>query len=155
MTGYLSNEQVEELLRNSFIGRIGCTDGEKVYVVPVSFVYTGDYLVVHSREGLKLEMMRQHPRLCFEVERIRSAEDWQCVIIQGRFEELTSEEDKYYANRLLVEKQLKLRAPQHFRPPHIAENRNQQSHSTENQVITYRLVIDEKTGRYELPVTAP
>ena len=149
MTGQLSNTQTDELLYNSSIGRIGCTDGNKVYVVPVSFVYDGQYIILHSRDGLKTGMMRQHPEICFEVDRIAGFNHWETVIIHGLFEELTDEEDKYYAMKKMVDHHMKLKASNPEKPPHLSYYRKHIDPVEAGRMIVYRIAITEKTGRFE------
>ena len=62
------------------MGRIGCRDGDSVYVVPISFVYDDGCAYGHSAEGRKLTLMRARPEVCFEVDDIRGLSDWRSVV---------------------------------------------------------------------------
>src|SRR4051812_22119220 len=84
----LDAAQVDYLLRTEAVGRIGCHDGGKTYVVPVAYAYDGTAIYVHSADGEKLTMMRAHPAVCFEIDRVQTLGHWQSVIARGRFEEL-------------------------------------------------------------------
>ena len=88
MYGTLSKEQSEGLLRAELVGRIGCYAFGKVYVVPVAYAYHQNYIYIHSREGLKIKMMRKNPKVCFEVESRENMRNWRTIIIQGRYQEL-------------------------------------------------------------------
>ena len=68
MMGELTSEEIENLLHTSVLGRIGCSEGKLIYVVPISFVYDGTYVYCHTHEGFKIEILRKNPNLCFEVE---------------------------------------------------------------------------------------
>jgi uncharacterized protein len=60
---------LEELLRRCKICRLGLYDGEWPYVVPVNYGYANGSLYVHSSlKGRKMEILRAHPRVCFEVD---------------------------------------------------------------------------------------
>jgi nitroimidazol reductase NimA-like FMN-containing flavoprotein (pyridoxamine 5'-phosphate oxidase superfamily) len=48
-------------------------------------------------QGLKIDMMRHHPSVCFEVDEIVDSNNWKSVIINGIFEEIT---DKAELNEL-------------------------------------------------------
>ena len=87
MLGDLTPEEIERLLRSEAIGRIGCYGFGRPYVVPVTYAYDGVAVYCHSREGLKLRMMRNHPTVCFEVDRVEGVSDWQSVISSGRTRE--------------------------------------------------------------------
>src|SRR5687768_15235346 len=100
MLGKLNPEQMDYVLRSQLIGRIGCYAEGRVYLVPITYVYDGEYIYGHTREGLKVRMMRQNPEICFEVDAIKDMANWQCVIIQGVYEELNDEESQV-ARRLL------------------------------------------------------
>ena len=82
--GELTPEEIDGLLRSEAIGRIGCYGFGRPYVVPVTYAYDGIAVYCHSREGLKLRMMRSHPTVCFEVDRVDGVSDWQSVIATGQ-----------------------------------------------------------------------
>jgi nitroimidazol reductase NimA-like FMN-containing flavoprotein (pyridoxamine 5'-phosphate oxidase superfamily) len=88
MMGQLSTDEIESLLRTSVLGRIGCTDGKLIYIVPISFAYDGTYIYCHTNEGLKTDILRKNPSVCFEVEALENLANWQTIIAQGTFEEL-------------------------------------------------------------------
>jgi nitroimidazol reductase NimA-like FMN-containing flavoprotein (pyridoxamine 5'-phosphate oxidase superfamily) len=49
--------------------RLGLWDGEEPYIVPLNFVREGAALFFHSaREGRKIDILHERPRVCFEVE---------------------------------------------------------------------------------------
>jgi hypothetical protein len=78
--------QIEDVLRTATIGRIGCRDGDSVYVVPISFVRDDGCAYGHSAEGRKLTLMLAAPEVCFEVEDVHGLSDWRSVVARGRFE---------------------------------------------------------------------
>jgi nitroimidazol reductase NimA-like FMN-containing flavoprotein (pyridoxamine 5'-phosphate oxidase superfamily) len=149
MLGELSSGEVEKLLTDNIIGRIGCTDGNMVYIVPVTYVYDGKYIIMHSRDGMKIDIMRKNASICFEVDVVHDLGNWESVIARGSFEELTNEEDRYYAMKKLVDKTLKLKVSETALPPHMSDNRVHPHQPGNVKVIVYRLALTEKTGRYE------
>lgn len=49
--------------------RLGLFDGEEPYVVPLTFVRSGNALFFHSAsDGRKIAVLRDRPRVCFEIE---------------------------------------------------------------------------------------
>ena len=52
MLGSLTEQEIAEVLQNNIICRIGCNDGERTYVVPVSYVFMVDHILCHSYEGM-------------------------------------------------------------------------------------------------------
>src|SRR6186997_1042159 len=92
MLGELNRSQIDEILGSQAVGRIGCHSAGRTYVVPVTYVYDGaSHVYFHSKEGLKIRMMRANPSVCFEVDVVFDLANWQSVIGWGRFEELTGE----------------------------------------------------------------
>ncbi len=52
---------------------------------------TAEYVYGHTMEGMKINMMRKNPRVCFEVDVMQNMANWKSVIAWGEFEELSSE----------------------------------------------------------------
>jgi nitroimidazol reductase NimA-like FMN-containing flavoprotein (pyridoxamine 5'-phosphate oxidase superfamily) len=65
MLGTLTAAEIEALLHAETVGRIGCADAQRTYVVPISYAYDGAAIYGHSLDGLKLRMMRERPAVCF------------------------------------------------------------------------------------------
>jgi nitroimidazol reductase NimA-like FMN-containing flavoprotein (pyridoxamine 5'-phosphate oxidase superfamily) len=88
MFGNLNEETIEAVLHHQLIGRIGCHSNDLTYVVPISYSYDGDYVYAHAEEGMKINMMRQNPKVCFEVDTMENMANWQSVIAWGSYEEV-------------------------------------------------------------------
>ena len=102
MLGTLTSEQIEQVLRTEVIGRIGCHLEGRTYVVPITYAYLDGAVYAHSAEGLKLQMMRMNPAVCFEVDHMDDMANWRSVIATGRFEELHGEAAKLGLQVLLA-----------------------------------------------------
>lgn len=127
MLGELGGDQIERVLHSEVVGRIGCHDAGRPYVVPITYAYDGDAIYGHTSEGQKLHMMRANPYVCFEVEQVDDLANWRSVIAWGVFEELTGEQEQ--------------------RALRLFEGRARGT-SSETPVV-YRIVLREKTGRFE------
>lgn len=149
MLGILTSEQIEAVLANNVLGHIGCTDGHIVYVVPVTYVYDGDHIILHSRDGMKIDMMRKNANICFEVDAMHDLNNWESVIAWGTYEELTNEEDKYMAMKKLVDRTLKLKVSETALPPHMSGNRVHPHQPGNVNAVVYRIALNKKTGRFE------
>lgn len=86
--GTLSPDEIETLLATELVARIGCHSEGRTYVVPVTYAYDGEGLVIQSADGLKVRMMQQNPMVCVEVDHIDDLANWRSVIAWGRFERL-------------------------------------------------------------------
>ena len=143
MLGRLADSQIEDVLRTATVGRIGCRDGDGVYVVPISFVYDEGCAYGHSAEGRKLTLMRAAPDVCFEVEDVRGLSDWRSVVSRGRFEELHGEAAREALDLLATR----------FAPPATADGRTasvpSHGHGTSEPPVLFRIRLLSSTGRFE------
>ena len=149
MIGNLNDEQILEVLKTNVLGRIGCTDGKKTYVVPVNYVFDDKFIICHSVLGMKIRMMRKNPDVCFEVDEMKSFTDWKSVIVWGEYQELAEERDRYSAMKLFVDRMIHMKISETAAPPEISAERVHPRSPGNIKPIVYRIVIEEKTGRYE------
>jgi uncharacterized protein len=103
MLGTLNAAQIDQVLRSEVVGHLGCHGDGKIYVVPISYTYDGEYIYGHSADGMKLRMMRAHPQVCFQVDHIDNLANWVSVIAWGVFEEV-ADEDAKSAMRLFLDR---------------------------------------------------
>lgn len=147
MLGKLSDKQIDELLHNQSVGRLGCYNNGKIYVVPVTYAFDGENIICHTREGMKLEMMRQNPEVCFEVDVIENLANWQSVIAWGTFKELSGDEAELALQKLLQKIQTLLTSETAL--PHDPGNSEERRATRGLTAIIYQVFIKEKTGRFE------
>jgi len=140
MLGELSAHEVERVLRENIIGRIGVHAFGRTYVVPITYVYDGDAIYAHSHDGMKMHMMRENPHVCFEVDRMDGVANWESVIAWGTFEELRGERAARAMDMLVRDLEPKLEGP----PGMSAHPRG-----GEEVHLVYRIGLEEKTGRFE------
>ena len=63
--------EIESIIRNSMVCRLGLVDDSCAYVVPLCFGLKDSSLYFHSTtEGRKIEMLKRNPRVCFEFDNI-------------------------------------------------------------------------------------
>src|ERR1043165_5696500 len=117
MLGELSETEIAEVLQNNIMGRLGCSDGERPYVVPVSFIFRNDHILCHSYMGMKIAIMRANPSVCFEVDEIKDYSNWKCVIAWGYYEELTAEKEIAEARNLFSDEMLNTKVSETALPP--------------------------------------
>jgi nitroimidazol reductase NimA-like FMN-containing flavoprotein (pyridoxamine 5'-phosphate oxidase superfamily) len=147
MLGILNIQEIEDLLSKQFVGRIGCYHGDSIYVVPISYAYDGEYVYCHTDEGMKIDIMRNNPQVCFEVDHLHNMANWQSVIAWGKFEELTDAAERNKALHQLHQRILPLIASETvhlspdwpFPPAELSKIRG----------ITFRIRLGKKTGRFE------
>ena len=144
----LNNTQIEALLKDQVIGRIGCHSAGLTYIVPINYVYDGINIYGHSAKGMKIDMMRKNPDVCFEVDSIKDVTNWQSVIAWGKFEEITDMTEKHNVLQKLTDRIT----------PYIIDDSVTREHGFVDQesdvgatieLIMYKIVVDKKTGRFE------
>jgi nitroimidazol reductase NimA-like FMN-containing flavoprotein (pyridoxamine 5'-phosphate oxidase superfamily) len=147
MFGILNPEEIEALLYSQILGRIGCHIDNTPYVVPISYAYDGEFIYAVTREGLKVNIMRQNHHVCFEVEDIPDMGNWKSVICWGEYEELPNRTERHQALLLLHDRQLplvtsattRLSPTWPFRPDNIDVIKG----------VVFRIRLYKKTGRFE------
>jgi nitroimidazol reductase NimA-like FMN-containing flavoprotein (pyridoxamine 5'-phosphate oxidase superfamily) len=124
----LSRDEIDELLREQFVARIGCGAAGEIYVVPIIYAYDGEAFYVASVEGRKVDLMRASPRVCFEVDRYEAG-SWRSAIAYGRYEELAGDD---------AERALDLLAARFDR---------ERQRSAGPGTVVFRIVLEQVTGR--------
>lgn len=92
MLGKFTEEESQKFLENHIYGRLGCHAFGKTYVVPISYAHKDGKIFCHTLEGQKLDMMRENPDVCFQVDTLSDPSNWKSVIVQGTFKELEGKE---------------------------------------------------------------
>jgi len=60
---------IEEIFRESQVGRLGTAVDSEPYIVPMNFVYYDDRIFLHTyKDGKKVQNIKKNPRVCFEVD---------------------------------------------------------------------------------------
>lgn len=134
MIGLLTPDEIESTLRRSRIGRIGCSANDRPYVVPITFAYHDGCVYAYSSLGRKIQVMREQPLICFEVEEIEGPSSWRSVIAEGEYEELRDESTRREALARLGLKD---------------ENLTPRTLDASGGTIVFRLRLHEKSGRFE------
>jgi len=147
MFGKMDNTQIEKVISDNFVGRLGCNADGKTYIVPISYAYDGEYIYFHTYEGMKVDMMRKNPNVCFQVDKMDNMASWESVIAWGTSEELTNPKERKVGLQNLIDrvlpkissKTVQLTTQWPFPPDDI---------SMINGII-FRINLHEKSGRFE------
>lgn len=147
MLGSLNEQQMNNLLASQVVDRLACTDTVQPYLVPVTYAFDGVTIYGQTNEGMKLSLLRKNPNVCFEVDLMHDMANWQSVIIRGRFEELKDEAAEK-ARTVLFNRVFPLMTSatvhgEHHEVDHELDDENR------IKPIMYKIVIEEKTGRFE------
>jgi len=64
-----SRETIDQIIAAAGVCRLGLSNRDQPYIVPVSFGYDGKAIYFHTAtEGRKIDYMTANPRVCFEME---------------------------------------------------------------------------------------
>jgi Predicted flavin-nucleotide-binding protein len=151
MFGNLNSEEIENVLHSQLLGRIGCHADDITFIVPISYAYDGKYIYSHTQEGMKVNIMRKNPQVCFEVENMSNMANWKSVICWGEFEEVINKTDRHSALEKLQDRILpvfpsattKLSPEWPFPPVNTDKIKG----------LVFRIRLTKKTGRFENDAT--
>lgn len=132
----LPDDRIEQLLRTALVGRIACAsadvDNGRPFLVPLAYGYDGEAIYAHSGPGRKIRTMRRNALACFEVDSAEEADRWSSVICEVTYDELTDPTARAAGLRVVY--------PGPEPVPDLSDD-----------TVVYRLVITNRSGRYELP----
>lgn len=120
-------------------------DGDRPYIIPFNYGYREGCIYIHSApEGKKIELLRKHPEVCFEVEDIMEitkgerACDWstryRSVVGYGEVEILSDEASKQQGLEVIM--------AQHGAPELVEFNSKNLG-----RMVILKLTISSMTGK--------
>lgn len=147
MLGKLTEQQIDELVSKQVTGRLGCVTNGKPYIVPINYFYKNSTVYAHSAPGKKIDMMRENPEVCFQVDQVSSIFRWQSAILWGTFEEITDPEKKQQAMQGLTHTLMPLVTTPAGHPSHGITS--SETDLLKIELIVYKINVTEKTGKFE------
>jgi nitroimidazol reductase NimA-like FMN-containing flavoprotein (pyridoxamine 5'-phosphate oxidase superfamily) len=134
----LNGAEIERLLAEERVGRVGLNDDPQPYIVPTDFAYLGGSIYLHTPEGgKKATLARRNPCVCFEVDRYNATvTDFRSVIIKGRITEVFNPDERRQAMQALGEKAARSGAPiYHGKTPGMS-----------TKIAIFKIEITDMTG---------
>jgi nitroimidazol reductase NimA-like FMN-containing flavoprotein (pyridoxamine 5'-phosphate oxidase superfamily) len=86
----LTRQASLDLLKRTHLGRLACARANRPYIIPIYFAYQDNSLYCAATVGQKIEWMRENPLVAVEVDQIDSAQQWETVIVSGRYDEIVN-----------------------------------------------------------------
>jgi len=149
MLGELTKEQIARVLSDEVVGRIGCHANGRTYIVPVTYVFDGENVYGQAGPGMKIEIMRANPNVCFEVEQVDNLVNWRTVVGWGTFEELSGEEADE-ALQMFLRRLIPLITDEHSQPSHPLDAFATHQFGPKGWTgVIYRIRLQELHGRFE------
>ncbi|HTK09156.1 MAG TPA: pyridoxamine 5'-phosphate oxidase family protein [Ktedonobacteraceae bacterium] len=150
MLGKLEPAQIDEMLYNGSIGRIGCYAAGRTYIIPMNYAYDGDNIYGRSITGTKLDIMRINPEVCFQVDQVKNLSNWKSVIAWGTFQELEGEEAAKALHLLVQRLTMLIASGQSLHEMRITGALADDDDLEQKKITVYRIHLAEKTGRFEM-----
>jgi uncharacterized protein len=143
----MTDTDCRQVLHHATIGRLACARDNQPYVVPINFVFDREHVYAFTMLGQKVEWMRTNPRVCLEVDERTAHDQWQSVVIFGRYEELPDLPE--YEGARVKALELLQRHAMWWEPASVGVAHRDKPHS--DTPIFYRIKIDRMTGHRATP----
>lgn len=102
--GDMTGEEKNALLLRAQYGHLGCTRDGHPYVVPMHYSFDGQDIYFFTTEGTKTEFIAANHEVCFQVEEVVDASNWQSVMVMGEARRITDPDESEYAMRVITER---------------------------------------------------
>ena len=147
MTGQLTQLEMDNLLHSQLVGRLACIQGDAPYIVPMAYAYDGKNILGQTVAGLKLRILKENPKVCFEVDQLIDLRNWKSVIVFGTFR-LAPETFLPQARQWLFNRIYPLSTPAQA---HAHEHAVESLVGDEDRVkpVLFMIEVERMTGRYE------
>ncbi len=96
--------EMHALLQRESFGHLGCARGRRPYVVPMHYAYDGKELYFFTTQGMKTQFIDTNPQVCLQVEEITDSTHWRSVMVVGKAEQITGNEEMQKAMKLITER---------------------------------------------------
>lgn len=137
--------EIVAILKEAMVCRIGLSDGNRPYIIPMNFGYKDNTIYLHSaREGKKIEILKKNNNVCFEVDvrtELKKAEipckwgmKYSSVIGFGTALFIEQQNEKAVALNIIMEK-------------YSNQSSYKYSDAILNQVAVIKINITEMTGK--------
>lgn len=96
--------EMQALLQRESFGHLGCARDGRPYVLPMNYAYDGKDLYFFTTEGMKTQYIEANPQVCLQVEEIIDRTHWRSVMVSGKAEQITGNEEMQRAMSLITER---------------------------------------------------
>lgn len=97
----MGHKEIHELLHQVGYGHLGCIHEGKPYVMPMHYYLEDSDIYLFTTVGMKTHDIDTNPEICLQVEEIEDPLHWRSVIVNGRAECLTEQQDIDHAMQFI------------------------------------------------------
>lgn len=139
----LNGQEIEALLRRHNVGRIAFTDGRRVDIEPIGYVFDDGAIYGRAAPGTRMTALHKWPWVAFEVDEIQNPFDWASVVVKGTVYIV----EPGQAMPMHEHYEKALRVIRSVMPDALTDH-----DSAPTRTILFRIQIDEMEGRSAEPV---
>ena len=135
----MGQKEIQEFLQKVGYGHLGYIHEGKPYVMPMHYYLENSDIYLLTTEGMKTHDIDANPEVCLQVEEIHTPLHWRSVIVIGRAERITEQQDIDRAMQFIKE-----------RNPALSPAINRtwiDSWGRAEVIAIYRIYPDEMSGR--------
>ena len=100
----MGQKEIQDLLQQVGYGHLGFIHEGKPYVMPMHYYLEDSDIYLFTTEGMKTHDIDVNPEVCLQVEEIDDPLHWRSVIVTGRAERLTEQQDIDHAMQFIKER---------------------------------------------------
>ena len=137
-----------ELLGENYIGRLGFISNERPSITPITYFYDMEEnsILSYAAEGHKIDAMRKLDLVSFQVDEIKTLQNWKSVEIHGIFQELDASTAKKHLHTFAKGVQRTITRKNGESPKFISDFSSRLSER--GGTIVYRILIKDISGKY-------
>ena len=100
----MGQKEIHGFLQQVGYGHLGYTHEDKPYVMPMYYYLEDSDIYLFTTEGMKTHDIDVNPEICLQVEEIQDPLHWRSVIVSGRAERITEQQDVDHAMQLIKDR---------------------------------------------------
>ena len=89
----MGQKEIHELLHKVGYGHLGCIGEGHPYIVPMHYYLKDSEIYIFTTVGMKTQYMDANPEVCLQIEEVHDLLHWRSVLVNGRAERLTEQQD--------------------------------------------------------------
>ena len=97
----MGQKEIQGFLEKVGYGHLGYIHEGKPYVMPMHYYFKDSDIYLFTTEGMKTHDIDANPEICLQVEEIHDPLNWRSVIVTGRADRLTEQQDIDRAMQLI------------------------------------------------------
>ena len=136
-----------KILKQNYIGHLAYIFQNRPFVIPITYFYDQktNSIIGYSSEGHKTKALRILSAVSIEVSEIESVNNWQSVLVHGKYEELNGSQAKSYLHSFSAGIKDIIRQKEEKNPQSISDFSSKIY--DEEVPIVFRISLDEITGK--------